>query len=85
MIKIILHNKVCIAIGCRLTVFKWDSTPNSKLNHLVSMSIIMQTCLYKLFCESQHFEANIVILNSDTNINILKCNSSTITNTLKLT
>ena len=29
----ILHNMVCIAIGCRLTVFKWDSTANSKLNH----------------------------------------------------
>ena len=37
-----VHN---MAIGCMLTGLKWDGTPNSKLNHLVSMLITMQACL----------------------------------------
>ena len=44
--KIILHHMVCIAIGCRLTVFKWDSTPNSKFNHLVSKLDLTTFFLY---------------------------------------
>ena len=41
--KMYIHN---MAIGCRLTGFKWDGTPNSKLNHMVSILTLSYFCTY---------------------------------------